>query len=219
MLGQILVQADGKVVGVGAADGNVFATRLNADGSLDKSFNAAGATPGVLVLTDLSAQPFASGTPDVTEGLALDAAGNILVANRTASNHFGTVRIKTDGTRDTSFGTAGTPGLATTNFGGSDDADVVTVQSNGQIIVAGTTTLNGTTRTALTAYKTDGSLDTSFGTAGIEVYDTGLTTDTASPSDAREGGAAPPPRASATSSSRSSAPSSPTAGCWWGPAR
>ncbi len=73
-----------------------------------------------------------------------------------------------DGALDTSFGTAGT-GLVLTDFSGSgsnDSAEAVAIQSNGKVIVAGQSDASGNNDFALARYNVDGTLDTSFGSAG-----------------------------------------------------
>ena len=80
---------------------------------------------------------------------------------------FALARYNTDGSLDTTFGSGG---LVTTSFGDGDDvATGVAVQGDGQIVVSGTTLVDGSgnigtaTHFALARYNTDGSLDTTFG--------------------------------------------------------
>src|SRR5215831_2778479 len=63
--------------------------------------------------------------------------------------------------------TFGIGGKVTTDFGGNSAARTVAVQANGQILTAGVAGLNGVANFALARYNSDGTLDTSFGTAGI----------------------------------------------------
>ena len=232
ILGDVVTAADGSITAVGASGNSVIVTRVTPAGALDTTFDPAGATPGIEIVPGLVAQDL-TGIPDFTEGLAVQSDGKLLVANRTAAGDFGVVRLNTDGSVDPAFGNAG---LATIDLGGDDDADAVSVASDGGILVAGTTTrtttttLGGgstvsltTTATAIAALNADGSLNPSFGTNGTEVFDSGLSASVARPADARgaAAGASPArrtPRASAPSSSRSSDRSNPTAACWWGPA-
>ena len=111
-----------------------------------------------------SHRPHGFGLADRSEGIALQANGGILVANRTASGHFGLVRLNPTGTVDTDFGTNG---LVTANFGGDDDADAVIVQSTGQIIVVGTSLKNGAASTAVAVYDSVGNPLTTFGSQGV----------------------------------------------------
>ena len=81
-----------------------------------------------------------------------------------------------DGTLDIVFGNQGTTLI---DFDGSstlpDIAHAIALQSDGRIIVAGeTTTLNGATPEtdfAICRLNTDGSLDSTFGTAGLVMTD------------------------------------------------
>jgi uncharacterized delta-60 repeat protein len=75
---------------------------------------------------------------------------------------------QTAGTLDPTFGTGG---RVTTFFGGDglngDDAHSVVVQKDGKLVVGGSTTnLDDTTDFALARYKSNGTLDSTFGTGG-----------------------------------------------------
>jgi uncharacterized delta-60 repeat protein len=76
----------------------------------------------------------------------------------------------TDGFLDSTFGTSG---IVTTSVGGSDDrATDTVVQSDGKILVTGT---DGTSpqKVFVARYSTNGSLDSSFGSAGIAIPNIG----------------------------------------------
>jgi uncharacterized delta-60 repeat protein len=150
------VQADGKILvggwfstlgggGTGTTTRNRIG-RLNADGSLDTSFN-----------------PGANGT---VHALAVQADGKILVGGAfttlggggtgtTTRNYIG--RLNADGSLDTSF-----------NPGANWSVYALSVQADGKIVVGGNfTTLGGggtgtTTRNGIGRLNADGSLDTSF---------------------------------------------------------
>src|SRR5438128_1282400 len=63
--------------------------------------------------------------------------------------------------------TFGTGGKVTTDFAGSDDkAFAVVRQPDGKLVAAGRTVTGGNIDFALVRYKPDGTLDTTFGTAG-----------------------------------------------------
>src|SRR5207253_4213804 len=75
--------------------------------------------------------------------------------------------LNTNGTLDSGFGTGG---RVVSNFGGSsyDAASAVVVQADGKIDVGGTTNSNGTRLDfALARYNANGTLDSTFGTAGL----------------------------------------------------
>jgi uncharacterized delta-60 repeat protein len=81
---------------------------------------------------------------------------------------FGVARYNANGTLDATFGNSG---KVTTDFGVAgveDTASGVALQSDGKIVVVGTTdvTGNATYAFAVARYNTDGSLDTSFSADG-----------------------------------------------------
>jgi len=163
----LVVQADGSVVAAGdGADFSgvttVFVLRAAASGALDSSFGSDGQA-GVAALDPVSP----AGGLDRNIGFSLQSDGKILVSSRTAGGHFGTVRLNTDGSADTTFGSGG---LATTNFGGVDEANTVRVEATGQIYVAGISQAGGAggaPQLAVAAYNPDGSPLASFNGTGM----------------------------------------------------
>jgi uncharacterized delta-60 repeat protein len=77
------------------------------------------------------------------------------------------------GALDTSFGSGG---KKTVNFGGSDAARVVLVQSNGRIVLAGG---GGAGSFCVVRLRTNGTLDTTFGSGGKKTIDFGGDNDSA----------------------------------------
>lgn len=146
----VAVESDGTIVVAGTSDSDFALARYNADGSLDASFDADGK-----VTTDIG-----SSSSDWGSAAAIQADGKIVVAG-TSANDFALVRYNTDGSLDTTFDT---DGKVTTDIGTStsDGGNAVAIQSDGKIVVAGTSGI----ALALARYNTDGSLDTSFGTDG-----------------------------------------------------
>jgi uncharacterized delta-60 repeat protein len=70
----------------------------------------------------------------------------------------------TPGSLDTTFGTGG---KVTTEIGGSHDSGYsVAIQSDGKIVVAGSSNNGSDYDFALARYTTNGTLDTTFGTGG-----------------------------------------------------
>ena len=195
-LNKVAVQADGKIVITGNFtnyNGTVInrIARLNADGSLDTSFNpGTGNTDGEIFTVTFQ-----------TDGKIL-VGGLIPTFNGVTVNNL--LRLNTDGSLDTSFATGtgvnnwvrkfivqpdgkiivggefatfnGTPKtrVMRLNSNGSDDATFITgtvnnnvkdlvLQGDGKIVIVGTfTTINGTTRNRVARLNADGSLDTSF---------------------------------------------------------
>ncbi|RYY95552.1 MAG: hypothetical protein EOO11_15580, partial [Chitinophagaceae bacterium] len=141
----IAVQTDGKVLiggnftAVRGAERNRIA-RLNADGSVDASFD-----PG-------------TGADGLVTSIALQSDGKVVVGgtfttiNGTARNYI--ARLNANGSLDTSFN----PGT-----GASSIVYSVAVQSDGKVFVAGAfTTINGATRNYIARLHADGSVDASF---------------------------------------------------------
>lgn len=148
----ITIQPDGKML-VGGDFANFNGVpinriaRLNADGTLDNSFN-----PGAGFGNHLSAA-----FPDV-KSILLQPDGKILVGgdftsfNGTTINHI--ARLNTDGTLDNSFN----PGTGFNNPVGS-----MALQSDGKLLVGGTfISFNGTTANRIVRLEADGSLDNTF---------------------------------------------------------
>src|SRR5262249_26498564 len=130
----------------------------NINGTLDTGFGA-GAGAGYATLSTLNTAP----------AVAIQSDGRIVVSgNATTGNGFAVERLSADGTPDTSFGSGG---LVVTPLPGIVKADSVTIQADGEIVVAGAQGNSGTSGNFVVARynPADGSLDTSFGTGGIAV--------------------------------------------------
>ena len=134
-VGEVLslaLQPDGRIVlAIQHSDNGNLAfglVRLQADGSVDTGFGAAGLA-------------FAHLGPgrDSPAALALQADGRIVVAGLTAESNgalnWGVARFEATGTLDTSFGSGGF--YAIDFFGGSDGAQDVVIQPDGRILVSG----------------------------------------------------------------------------------
>ena len=171
------IQSDGKIVVVGSAPNPVFndfgVVRFTSAGSLDTTFNFIGK-----VTTDFS------GKDDFGRAIAIQGDGKIVVAGNSIpssnNNSFAAVRYNGNGTLDTTFN--GT-GKVTTDFGGSISsiANSMAIQSDGKIVVAGTSQDGGVAGShkifAVVRYNANGSLDTTFNGTGK------LTTDFATGND------------------------------------
>ena len=150
----LAIQNDGKII-----IGGDFVTyngtprnniaRLNADGSLDTSFNpgsGAGPAPGVW--------------RGLVYSVAVQPDGKILIGGEFTRydgyDRNRIARVNTDGSLDTSF-----------NPGSGANGDVgrnsIAVQPDGKILIAGAfTSYNGTLRNRITRLNSDGSLDATF---------------------------------------------------------
>ena len=151
----VTVLSSGKILAAGTSDGNLALVRYNANGTLDTSFD----TDGKLV-TDLG------GTETLNSLIAL-ADGKFLAAGSDGNNDLALMRFNADGSLDTSFDG---DGKVTTDLGGWEIGSSATVQSDGKILLAGTTD----TDFALVRYNADGSLDAGFnGKATVNHLPTG----------------------------------------------
>ena len=229
-LSNLLVQPDGKIVAVGTADSShpkFGVARYNANGTLDTTFGTNGVT-----VTDVQANSY-----DMTRDAVLQPDGKIIVVGRSyalatgiegfavvrytsgglldttfgggdgmlntsfppgsavakcvrlqgnkiivgglANRHFTFVRYNSDGSVDTTFGSAGTSIIPETDYYDSSSKFGMGVDADGRIVFAGPTDLDpspSVSRTALTAVRlnSNGAVDTSFGTAGIVSTSVGL---------------------------------------------
>ncbi|MGI8686111.1 MAG: Calx-beta domain-containing protein [Acidimicrobiales bacterium] len=161
-VGDTVVQSDGKIVVAGTSASNFAVVRYNTDGSLDTSFDTDGK-----VTTDIGAA-----TADEGNGVALQADGKIVVVGNSGLD-FAVVRYNANGSLDTTFDT---DGKLTTDIGAAttDTADSVSIQADGRIVVAGSTSSAGSDF-AVVRYNTNGSLDTAFDTDGKVATDIGTT--------------------------------------------
>src|SRR5215468_504855 len=162
----VVVQPDGKIIVAGgtfatfpAAGGQFALVRYNSDGSLDTSFGVGG-----LVRTSFgSSGCFASALVLQRDGKII-AGGTNFIDLQTNSN-FGLVRYNSDGSLDASFGNRG---KVSTEFDGLlDNVSAVLVQPNGKIIaVGGASSAITSFDFALVRYLSNGTIDTTFGSAG-----------------------------------------------------
>ncbi len=124
-------------------------------GALDQSFGVHG------IVLD-STFPYPRGG-----AVGLQTDGKILVAGTTYSPttryDFVLERFNSDGSPDTSFGSAGTVRTDLVS-GSNDEANCIAIQSDGRILVAGSSQLAGATyvSSAIVRYNADGTLDTTF---------------------------------------------------------
>jgi uncharacterized delta-60 repeat protein len=168
----VTLQPDGKIIVAGYSSGDIALVRYHTDGSLDASFSGDGK-----LTTDIG---FRS---DVGYSLTLQPDGKMLVVGSSSRNNnsdFAVLRYNTDGSLDTGFSQGG---VVLTSLGsGNDVAYSVSVQSDGKILVAGSSHNGRNEDFALVRYLPDGRLDLSFDNAL-----TARSTETSSQSQAENG--------------------------------
>jgi uncharacterized delta-60 repeat protein len=163
------VQDDGKIILAGSsfiyngvANTRDFAVaRFNSDGSLDNTFGTGGK-----VITPI-------GTSDeVAYSVVIQDGGKIIVAgerNGPSPDYVlacALVRYNSNGSLDNTFGTGGILVMPLSNL--YSTANAVTLQDDGQILVAGSTRIDADTFAFAVARLNDnGSFDNSFGTSGV----------------------------------------------------
>ncbi len=167
----VAIQTDGKIVTAGyslSSNGNnSFAlARLDSNGSLDNTFGSAG-----------KAGTFISGGGNDDEGysVAIQSDGKIVVAGFSSdttsalgNTAFAVARFNPNGTTDSTFGTNGTV-RAYINGGDSisDRAYSVAIQTDGKIVVGGSTSSSLVQSSfAIARFNSNGTMDSTFGTNG-----------------------------------------------------
>lgn len=214
--------SDGRVVIAGNMDDNAYfgLVRYTNLGQLDATFGTGGvvtlrqgtnaeAVPyAVIVLPDnkllvagsswMSSKDFAilklkeNGTPDSTFGvngwastpalgfedeiraMTIQSNGMIVVAGTAEVSSgskiydFAVARFDANGTIDNSFGTNG---VVTTNINANDIPEGVAVQSDGKIVVGGTSNEDGDANYTVVRYTSGGVIDGGYGVGGIATYD------------------------------------------------
>jgi uncharacterized delta-60 repeat protein len=171
----LAIQTDRRILIGGSSDMGAAAgghqwriSRYTHNGELDSSFGAGGT-----VTTSMSS---AGGFDEHLWNLALDADGKIVAAGDavTATGGFDVAlaRFNSDGTLDTSFGSAGKVTTAIGPGSSRDRAHDVAVMDDGKIVVAGFADMGpgaGGRNFMLARYNPDGSLDDTFGSGGIVI--------------------------------------------------
>lgn len=153
----VALQEDNKIVTVGTATGGVSSimlARLNSDGTRDLTFGNNG-----IVLTNLSS------ATDTGVGIVLQANEKIIVGGytNTSPNQFALARYNSDGTLDGSFGQNGIVTSENTRR-----ALGISMQIDGKILITGFGDIGPPVNNIITArYNKNGTLDTSFGQAGV----------------------------------------------------
>ena len=159
----VAIQGDGKIVAAGHTGSAAFAlARYNADGTLDAGFGTGG------TVTTAFGGFFNEADALVIQGDGKLVAAGSNLASPEGSLHstFALARYDSNGTLDGGFGSGG---KVTTDFGGQfSDAAALVAQADGRLVAAGSadTSPDGPGVFALARYRTDGTLDPTFGTGG-----------------------------------------------------
>ncbi|QDV68641.1 Serine-aspartate repeat-containing protein D precursor [Rosistilla carotiformis] len=169
----VAVQSDGKIVVAGSSYNGSYqdfaVARYNADGTPDTTFDSDG-----VLTTAIGA------SHDAAQSVAVQSDGKIVVAGTRyngSNEEFAVARYNADGTPDTTFDS---DGILTTAIGSSNDqAQSVAVQSDGKIVVAGSSYNGSNEDFAVARYNADGTLDTTFGNDGILTTAIGSSSDVA----------------------------------------
>jgi uncharacterized delta-60 repeat protein len=154
----VALQADGKIVLAGSLSARFALARYTRRGRLDPSFGQGGR-----VVTR-----FGAGPSDSQEGgLAIQRDGKLVaLVGSNDPSFIALARYTPRGRLDPSFGHGG---KVVTSFGGRSHvtAAALLIQADGKLVVAGEYIGSGDSfGVALARYKTDGTLDPSFGTGG-----------------------------------------------------
>ena len=159
---KVVVQPDGKVLVSGGQfngkDYDFVVMRYLTNGALDTSFGSSG-----------MAQIDFYGGNDIAKAMVLQPDGMIILAGEATKRPGGygvhaVTRLTSSGALDTNFATSG---KALTDFGVTSHIHGVALQADGKIIAVGETyTSTDGGAAAISRYNTDGSIDTTFGSAG-----------------------------------------------------
>jgi uncharacterized delta-60 repeat protein len=174
----VAIQSDGKIVvagemGIGGPNPRFGIVRYGTDGSLDRSFGGGDGKVSI---------DFTPGD-DFAYAVRIQADGKIVVAGAAAyfgsNSRFALARLTSDGSLDQTFADDGT---VITNLTPSYDwANGMALQPDGKIVLVGSVSAGSSNgKIGVLRYRSDGSLDPTFGGDGIvladptRTYDDGL---------------------------------------------
>ena len=161
----VVVQPDGKIVVVGETDGlagnsDFVISRLTSDGDGDLEFGVSGLR---VVFFDLGGNK-----TDVGGAVALQTDGKIVVAGlvtaATGDGDFGIIRLNSNSTDDSGFGSGG-KAIVSFNLGGEngDWATCIALQEDGKIVLAGPVeAADGSWDFGVVRLEADGDTDPTF---------------------------------------------------------
>lgn len=159
----VAIQADGKIVVAGHREGvgfkDIAVARYNSNGSLVTTFDADG-----MATFDLGS------SASQGSSVAIQSDGKIIIAGECMRTHnnIALVRLNSNGSLDAAFN----GGYVTTAVGSVDAySTAMAIQPDGKIVLAGIASDGSAMDIVLARYNNNGSLDTSFSSAGIVVTD------------------------------------------------
>jgi uncharacterized delta-60 repeat protein len=161
----LLLQADGKLLVVGAVygsyGGGLELARYNVDGTLDGSFGSGGVVISSAIGTGLAGAIYPASSTNYGKFVVMGAAtGN--------GSSLEIARFNADGSVDTNFGNAGEvtapAAQITANIAATEG---IAIQSDGRIVVSGHGSSGTGSAFATARYNADGSPDSTFGSGGI----------------------------------------------------
>lgn len=160
----VLLQPDGKIVLGGMTEGvsiyKMAIARLNPDGTFDTSFS----NDGMQTTVFFNRSEYITGMALQPDGKIVASGGTILSGGSNQAN-FAVVRYLSDGTLDTTFSDDGRVNFFPVGSGVGRD---MLLQPDGKIVIGGYAAIVGSAQDfALARLHSDGTLDTTFGTAGI----------------------------------------------------
>jgi len=151
------IAGEERIVAAGG-EGDFMLARFRADGSLDETFGEQGK------VTEL----FGS-TIGAAHALAITSEGDIVAAGH-AQHDFALAKLRKSGSLDAGFGVDGKV-LTAVSKDNWDEAQGLAVEADGKLLVAGWAYEGNSSsgNTALLRYDSSGTLDASFGSAGIVI--------------------------------------------------
>lgn len=154
----LLIQPDNKIVIAGGvqegADGHFLVARFNANGAEDVTFGTVGKTT-----IDIRNYNEAYSCARQTDGKIV-LAGQ---AKFVTQSSFGVARVDENGKVDSSFATNGKTYVA---FNGTNEPKAIALQADNKIVFAGYNNDVGDLEVAVLRFKTDGTVDSTFGFNG-----------------------------------------------------
>jgi uncharacterized delta-60 repeat protein len=182
----VAIQSNGKIVVAGGTNFSGSSAsvvqdwalaRYNTDGSLDTTFDADGK-----LTTDFGGQ-HQSTRGEQAYGLKIQSDGKIVAVGLVPANgatpvRYGVARYNLDGSLDASFGSGGKVTTPVTGSGNFTPAEPhgVTVDSSGRVIISGWAQNPSSGQSSFTVmrYSSSGTLDSTFGTGGVQYTDFAL---------------------------------------------